>query len=90
MVPLLPGFEGDIKNSQYSALLAVLHYTYLSISRGPHSLLECLKQANISDPWKYISFTGLRTYDELVGKLVTELVSLFLLVLKPSLILSLF
>jgi phospholipase D1/2 len=74
MVPLLPGFEGDIKNSQYSALLAVLHYTYLSISRGPHSLLECLKQANVEDPWKYISITGLRTHDELVGKLVTELV----------------
>uniref|UniRef100_A0A914Z7J7 Phospholipase n=1 Tax=Panagrolaimus superbus TaxID=310955 RepID=A0A914Z7J7_9BILA len=74
MVPLLPGFEGDIKNSQYSALLAVLHYTYLSISRGPHSLLECLKQAGVEDPWKYISITGLRTHDELVGKLVTELI----------------
>ena len=78
VLPLLPGFEGDIKNSQYSALLAVLHYTYLSISRGPHSLLECLKQANVEDPWKYISITGLRTHDEFVGKLVTELIYVFI------------
>ena len=74
LVPLLPGFEGDLKNTQYSALLAVLHYTYLSISRGPHSLLECLKDAGVTDPWKFISFGALRTYDELCGKLVTELI----------------
>uniref|UniRef100_A0AC34Q529 Phospholipase n=1 Tax=Panagrolaimus sp. JU765 TaxID=591449 RepID=A0AC34Q529_9BILA len=74
LMPLLPGFEGDLKNLQYSALLAVLHYTYLSLSRGPHSLLECLKKAGVDDPWKYISLSALRTYDELCGQLVTELI----------------
>ena len=70
MVPLLPGFEGDLGGQQYSALNTVLHWTYLSISRGPHSLLECLNNAGVDDPWKYICFAGLRTYDELSGSLV--------------------
>uniref|UniRef100_A0A7E4VB52 Phospholipase n=1 Tax=Panagrellus redivivus TaxID=6233 RepID=A0A7E4VB52_PANRE len=74
MIPLLPGFEGDLKNLQYSALLAVLHFTYLSISRGPHSLMECLKKAGVDDPWRYVSFNGIRTYDELCGKLTTEFI----------------
>lgn len=71
MIPLLPGFEGDIGANQYSALLAVLNWTYLSMCRGPHSLLECLKKAGVENPFKYICFTGLRTYDELAGVLVS-------------------
>uniref|UniRef100_A0A915ED17 Phospholipase n=1 Tax=Ditylenchus dipsaci TaxID=166011 RepID=A0A915ED17_9BILA len=34
MIPLLPGFEGDISSTSYSALLAVLHWTLLSISKA--------------------------------------------------------
>lgn len=68
-IPLLPGFEGDI-GANYSALLAVLHWTMLSISKGPHSLIENLMMNGVSDPWDYISFTSLRNWDELCGKLV--------------------
>lgn len=31
LLPMLPGFEGDIGAANYSALLAVMHWTYLSV-----------------------------------------------------------
>lgn len=72
LLPLLPGFEGKINATDYSALLAVLHWTMRSIGQGPYSLLENLKKAGVDDPSKYIGFYSLRTYDELNNKLVTE------------------
>jgi phospholipase D1/2 len=44
MMPLLPGFEGDVGAPGGSALQAVLHWTYLSLCRGPNSLFESLKK----------------------------------------------
>lgn len=72
LLPLLPGFEGKINSTDYSALLAVLHWTMRSIGQGPYSLLENLKKGGVEDPFKYIGFFSLRTYDELNNKLVTE------------------
>lgn len=72
VLPLLPGFEGRINSTEYSALLAVMHWTMRSISQGPHSLLENLKKAGIDNPTKYVNFCSLRTYDELNNRLVTE------------------
>lgn len=69
IIPLLPGFEGDI-GSSYSSLLAVLHWTMRSISNGPHSLLENLKKNGVKNPENYIIFCSLRNHDELAGKLV--------------------
>ncbi|CAD5217208.1 unnamed protein product [Bursaphelenchus xylophilus] len=74
LIPLLPGFEGDLGSGNYSALMAVLHWTLSSISKGPHSLIENLKINGIEKPFDYVSFCSLRTYDELCGKLVTEMV----------------
>uniref|UniRef100_A0A914HQS8 Phospholipase n=1 Tax=Globodera rostochiensis TaxID=31243 RepID=A0A914HQS8_GLORO len=74
LIPLLPGFEGDIGATSYSALLAVLHWTMLSISKGDHSLIQNLQRAGVENVQKYISFCSLRTYSQLYGKLVTELV----------------
>uniref|UniRef100_A0A158R3R6 Phospholipase n=1 Tax=Syphacia muris TaxID=451379 RepID=A0A158R3R6_9BILA len=73
LVPLLPGFEGDVGAPGGSALQAVLHWTFLSLSRGPYSLMENLRKENI-DPMKYIHIGSLRTHDLLCGKLVTELI----------------
>lgn len=42
----------------------------LSISNGPHSLLENLKLNNVDNPGQYLSFCSLRNHDELAGKLV--------------------
>uniref|UniRef100_A0A1I8ECW6 Phospholipase n=1 Tax=Wuchereria bancrofti TaxID=6293 RepID=A0A1I8ECW6_WUCBA len=73
MVPLLPGFEGDIGAPGGSALQAVLHWTYKSLSRGPDSLIESLKRF-VPDPMEYIHIGSLRTYEILSGKLLTELI----------------
>ncbi|CAI4222449.1 unnamed protein product [Auanema sp. JU1783] len=73
MIPLLPGFEGDVGAPKGSSLQAVLHWTYQSLSRGPNSLIERLKLV-VPDPHKYLSIGSLRTYDLLNGKLVTELI----------------
>uniref|UniRef100_A0A0R3RYQ1 phospholipase D n=1 Tax=Elaeophora elaphi TaxID=1147741 RepID=A0A0R3RYQ1_9BILA len=73
MLPLLPGFEGDIGAPGGSALQAVLHWTYQSLSRGPCSLIESLKRF-MPDPMEYIHIGSLRTYEVLSGKLITELI----------------
>ncbi|KAF7634235.1 Phospholipase [Meloidogyne graminicola] len=70
LIPLLPGFEGDIGATSYSALLAVLHWTMLSIAKGEHSLVENLRKGGVDNVQKYISFCSLRTWDLLYGKMV--------------------
>ncbi|XP_053163806.1 phospholipase D1 isoform X2 [Hemicordylus capensis] len=74
IIPLLPGFEGDISTGGGNALQAIMHFNYRTMCRGDNSILGQLK-AEIGDQWiNYISFCGLRTYSELEGKLVTELI----------------
>lgn len=74
VIPLLPGFEGDISTGGGNALQAIMHFNYRTMCRGDNSILGQLK-AEIGDQWiNYISFCGLRTYAELEGKLVTELI----------------
>ncbi|KAJ6660957.1 hypothetical protein lerEdw1_016977 [Lerista edwardsae] len=74
IIPLLPGFEGDISTGGGNALQAIMHFNYRTMCRGDNSILGQLK-AEIGDQWiNYISFCGLRTYAELEGKLVTELI----------------
>ncbi|EJD74136.1 phospholipase D [Loa loa] len=64
---------GDIGAPGGSALQAVLHWTYKSLSRGPDSLIESLKKF-MPDPMEYIHIGSLRTYEILSGKLLTELI----------------
>ncbi|CDW58921.1 phospholipase D1, partial [Trichuris trichiura] len=73
LLPLLPGFEGQVGTTGGSALQAVLYWTYQSISKGPHSLLENLSR-EIEDPSQYIIFCSLRTHGVLLDKMVTELI----------------
>ncbi|XP_008163179.1 phospholipase D1 isoform X5 [Chrysemys picta bellii] len=74
VIPLLPGFEGDISTGGGNALQAIMHFNYRTMCRGDNSILGQLK-AEIGDQWiNYISFCGLRTYAELDGNLVTELI----------------
>ncbi|GMR36690.1 hypothetical protein PMAYCL1PPCAC_06885, partial [Pristionchus mayeri] len=73
IIPLMPGFEGDVGAPGGSSLQAVLHWTYVSLSRGPNSLFEKLKQS-IEDPSQYISVCSLRTHDVLCKRLVSELI----------------
>ncbi|XP_060912484.1 phospholipase D1 [Labrus mixtus] len=73
VVPLLPGFEGDISAGGGNAIQAILHFTYRTMCRGEHSILARLSE--VKDQWtEYISFCGLRTHAQLSQSLVTELI----------------
>ncbi|XP_074839079.1 phospholipase D2 isoform X2 [Carettochelys insculpta] len=74
LLPLLPGFEGDIAEGGGNSIQAILHFTYRTLCRGDSSILSRLK-ADIGDDWKnYISVCGLRTHGELCGAPITELI----------------
>ncbi|XP_050092349.1 phospholipase D2 isoform X1 [Anopheles aquasalis] len=74
VMPLLPGFEGDVGGSTGISLRAITHWNYASISRGKSSLLTRLRAAGIEKPFDYISFHSLRTNSTLNGMPVTELI----------------
>uniref|UniRef100_A0A8C5TQF0 Phospholipase n=1 Tax=Malurus cyaneus samueli TaxID=2593467 RepID=A0A8C5TQF0_9PASS len=74
VIPLLPGFEGDISTGGGNALQAIMHFNYRTMCRGENSILGQLKAEGKNKWINYISFCGLRTYAELEGKLVTELI----------------
>ncbi|XP_053600044.1 phospholipase D2 isoform X2 [Plodia interpunctella] len=74
VMPLLPGFEGEVGASSGAALHVVTHWNYQSISRGREAILTRLYEAGVSDPSQYITFHGLRTHSVLDGEPITELV----------------
>ncbi|KAH0624158.1 hypothetical protein JD844_007600 [Phrynosoma platyrhinos] len=52
VIPLLPGFEGDISTGGGNALQAIMHFNYRTMCRGDNSILGQLKaesSANIND-----------------------------------------
>ncbi|XP_075062479.1 phospholipase D2 [Mixophyes fleayi] len=75
VIPLLPGFEGNIDLGGGNSIQAILHYTYSSICRGDSSIISRLKE-EMGDSWRqYLSVCGLRTYGDMPdGSLVTELI----------------
>ncbi|KAL4659938.1 phospholipase D2 [Arapaima gigas] len=74
VVPLLPGFEGDISAGGGNAIQAILHFTYRTMCRGEFSILARLKE-HLQGQWnQYISLCGLRTHSELNQSQVTELI----------------
>jgi hypothetical protein len=64
VMPLMPAFEADIMSSEAGTLRKVMHFQYVSISRGGNSVLERLV-ANGIDPDQYIGFYGLRSFDRI-------------------------
>ncbi|XP_037945177.1 phospholipase D2 isoform X2 [Teleopsis dalmanni] len=74
VMPLLPGFEGDVGGSTGNAVRAITHWNYASISRGRSGILTRLKEVGISDPGEYISFHSLRTHSYLNNNPITELI----------------
>ncbi|XP_055342623.1 phospholipase D1-like [Paramacrobiotus metropolitanus] len=73
VMPLKPGIEGEYGTDRGAAVQAVTHWNYQSICRGGHSLFERMEELG-ADPKNYLSFCGMRTYGEINGKLVTELI----------------
>uniref|UniRef100_A0AAX7TDR6 Phospholipase n=1 Tax=Astatotilapia calliptera TaxID=8154 RepID=A0AAX7TDR6_ASTCA len=73
VVPLLPGFEGDISTGGGNAIQAILHFTYRTMCRGEFSILSRLSE--LKDQWtEYITLCGLRTHAQLSESPVTELI----------------
>ncbi|KAG8008128.1 Phospholipase D2, partial [Nibea albiflora] len=73
VIPLLPGFEGDLSAGGGNAIQAILHFTYRTMCRGEHAILSRLGE--IEDQWtEYITLCGLRTHSQLSDTLVTELI----------------
>ncbi|CAK9299593.1 unnamed protein product [Gordionus sp. m RMFG-2023] len=73
VMPLLPGFEGQIGEKTGTFLKALIYWTNSSFNMGNKSLIQRLK-TSIENPFQYISICGLRKYTELNDKLVTELI----------------
>ncbi|KAM4746916.1 phospholipase D2 [Rhinophrynus dorsalis] len=75
VIPLLPGFEGNIELGGGYSIQAILHYTYGTICRGDNSILSRLKEV-MGDSWRrYLSVCGLRTHGDMPdGSLKTELI----------------
>lgn len=65
LIPLIPAFEGDLASSDASAARNVMHFQYMTISRGGSSIVEKLKEAGI-EPSDYIGWYSLRNWDKLV------------------------
>uniref|UniRef100_A0A8B9HPG4 phospholipase D n=1 Tax=Astyanax mexicanus TaxID=7994 RepID=A0A8B9HPG4_ASTMX len=84
VVPLLPGFEGDIAEGGGRAIQAILHFTYRTMNRGECSILSRLKEQSkfhifnklpMQDEWtQYISLCGVRTHSVLGPTPITELI----------------
>lgn len=64
LMPLMPAFEADIMSSEAGTLRKVMHFQYVSISRGGNSVLERLEAFGIQ-PEQYIGFFGLRSFDRI-------------------------
>ena len=84
LLPLLPGFEGDVRTSP--VLRIQMYWQYMTISRGKDSLFRLLEKWEI-DPNKYIYFIGLRNH-EVMEKPVTELIYIHSKVWNQVLIIS--
>ncbi|KAI8372984.1 uncharacterized protein BYT42DRAFT_54298 [Radiomyces spectabilis] len=67
LIPLIPAFEGDLASSDASAARNVMHFQYISISRGGNSIMEKLREAGI-DPTDYIGWYCLRNWDKIIPR----------------------
>ncbi|CEP13648.1 hypothetical protein [Parasitella parasitica] len=65
IMPLIPAFEGDLATKDAAAARNVMHFQYLTISRGGNSIMEKLREAGI-EPSDYIGWYSLRNWDKLV------------------------
>lgn len=65
MIPLIPAFEGDLASKDASAARNVMHFQYITISRGGNSIMEKLREVGI-EPSDYIGWYSLRNWDKLV------------------------
>ena len=68
-LPLMPGYEGEYGKASSVTLHSITHFNNSSIN----GLIKKLSDSGI-EALNYICFFGLRTWSELNGKLVTEMI----------------
>jgi phospholipase D1/2 len=73
MIPLLPGFTGDITNPQRTVLRMQVKHQQETIAKGKNSLFELLKDEGV-DPDDYIRFYALRNHAVMSGQPVQEII----------------
>lgn len=74
VIPLLPGFAGEVNGGSSGVLRIQLHWEYQTISRGPNSIYAQLSACPyINKPSDYIRFYSLRNHEILNDKPVTEI-----------------
>ena len=49
MMPLLPGFEGDITNPASTVLRIQVHHQYQAIKHGPKALFKRLAEGGVPE-----------------------------------------
>ncbi|KAG6038737.1 hypothetical protein E4U41_003764 [Claviceps citrina] len=64
IIPAIPGFAGDLRESDADGTRAIMDYQYKSICRGEHSIFGQIQKQGV-DPAQYIFFFNLRSYDRL-------------------------
>lgn len=76
ILPLQPEFPGDWGTDSGKDLEAVSYWNYATLYSGEDSLVARLKKEGVSAEFlpQYLSVYGLRTYDVLDSKLVTEII----------------
>lgn len=78
IMSLIPGMQGPMDSFKDETVHAIMHWQYRSMCRGGNSLLERLAR-KVKEPWRYISFFGLRQHALMPdGRPVTEQVRLAL------------
>ncbi|KAI8344256.1 hypothetical protein BC941DRAFT_408165 [Chlamydoabsidia padenii] len=72
VMPLVPEFPGTFDLADGTTIRLIMYLQYLSIGRGPDSILGKLRAAGITNTSQYIKFYSLRNWGELNGSYVTE------------------
>ena len=61
IIPLVPGFQGDLNSDQGNTAKLILQFQYAAISKGPNSIYALLQKQGI-DANDYLRVFGLRNY----------------------------
>ena len=73
LIPLLPGFTGEVDQSEATFLKVIMHWQYRAIFRHRNSLLR--RVSLLTDhPEKYIKFYSLRGHGKINGIPKTEMI----------------
>ncbi|RJE27210.1 phospholipase [Aspergillus sclerotialis] len=64
VIPAIPGFAGDLRQSEATGTRAIMDYQYKSICRGEHSIMGQIAAQGV-DPKQHIFLFNLRAYDRI-------------------------